>query len=275
MDMDMFYFWFHLTYFYILKILTGSQVCHPHWEWFWNRQRPKSPKIQNSWGSSWANSVRSKKPALRVSQKKCRGELPPKVDHSFLAQFFGRTFFFLPNQKLVINCTHVQQTANKNPVPQVKRRLSLERGHFVGVDGRVQIFHGLNVVQKSFPWHPEPRCLAWEDPKAPGNLWMVTASRVFHGVLHWGSYGRTPFLGVFSTTKLASSLAVSGHFDPFSSLNAEDRGVFSDAVAPVKFDAFRIWPISSLGALTPSGPEPSRSTRLESREQQLDPIQNF
>ena len=27
-------------------------------------------------------------------------------------------------------------------------------GHFVGVDGRVRIFHGVNVVQKGFPWLP-------------------------------------------------------------------------------------------------------------------------
>jgi len=35
------------------------------------------------------------------------------------------------------------------------KRVSLDSsGRFRGPDGRVQIFHGLNVVQKSFPWHP-------------------------------------------------------------------------------------------------------------------------
>lgn len=35
------------------------------------------------------------------------------------------------------------------------RRLKVDdHGRFRGPDGRVQIFHGLNVVQKSFPWHP-------------------------------------------------------------------------------------------------------------------------
>ena len=44
----------------------------------------------------------------------------------------------------------------KHRHPQVTpRRLTVDdHGRFRGPDGRVQIFHGLNVVQKSFPWHP-------------------------------------------------------------------------------------------------------------------------
>eukprot|EP00927_Polykrikos_kofoidii_P059479 TRINITY_DN5462_c0_g1_i1.p1 TRINITY_DN5462_c0_g1~~TRINITY_DN5462_c0_g1_i1.p1 ORF type:complete len:700 (-),score=78.38 TRINITY_DN5462_c0_g1_i1:191-2290(-) len=45
-------------------------------------------------------------------------------------------------------------TASVAPISSAQIRVDPATGHFVDTEGRVRLFHGVNVVQKSFPWHP-------------------------------------------------------------------------------------------------------------------------
>jgi len=49
--------------------------------------------------------------------------------------------------QLLFFCQHVSSSAGR-------LRIDRESGHFIDSAGRVLILHGVNVVQKNFPWHP-------------------------------------------------------------------------------------------------------------------------
>jgi len=81
-------------------------------------------------------------------------------------------------------------------------RIDPVSGHFVGKDGRTLLFHGVNVVQKSFPWHPslgdfDPRSSLNAGDMATLKSWGFNAVRL--GVM-WP--GVEPIMGQYNATYL-------------------------------------------------------------------------
>eukprot|EP00929_Paragymnodinium_shiwhaense_P083735 TRINITY_DN44726_c0_g1_i1.p1 TRINITY_DN44726_c0_g1~~TRINITY_DN44726_c0_g1_i1.p1 ORF type:complete len:690 (+),score=114.48 TRINITY_DN44726_c0_g1_i1:63-2132(+) len=83
-----------------------------------------------------------------------------------------------------------------------RTRIDPTTGHFVDPDGRVLVFHGVNVVQKNFPWHPSRGEFNTRNSLIAGDMvnlssWGLNAVRL--GMM-WP--GVEPQDGVFNETYL-------------------------------------------------------------------------
>lgn len=96
--------------------------------------------------------------------------------------------------QLLFFCQHVSATE--------RIRVDRDRGHFVDSAGRVLILHGVNVVQKNFPWHPslgsfDPRSSLNAEDMANLRKWGFNVVRL--GVM-WP--GVEPQMGEYNATYL-------------------------------------------------------------------------